>query len=136
MVLLPTELTTLAEALEATLFRFVWSLDKLKQQDVPDEFAERTRGNGVVVPPNCGAGPPGAPHLCDALWVELGAGGCRSWGAARVLTVLRGPKAQREVEVEGGRLTKEKMVGALEEVIVGEEGKNMKRRAELLMVIQ
>lgn len=142
----PAELTALAEALEASPFRFVWSLNEAKQRGLPDGFEERTRGKGVVVPwapqPAVLAHPATGAFVTHCGWSSVLEG-----VAARVPLVCRpffgdqrlnGRAAAAvwgvAVGVEGERLSKDGVVRALEAVMVGEEGRKMRDRAGLLKV--
>lgn len=144
----PAELTALAVALEATPFRFVWSLNEAKQRGLPDGFVERTRGKGVVVPwapqPAVLAHPATGAFVTHCGWssvLEGVAAGvplvCRPFFGdqrlnGRAATAVWGVGVG--VGVEGGRLSKEGVLRALEAVMVGEEGRKMRDRAGLLKV--
>ncbi|KAF7849563.1 hypothetical protein BT93_L0621 [Corymbia citriodora subsp. variegata] len=139
--LTPDEITALAEALESTRTPFLWSLnDQLKARSLPGGFEERTSSLGRIVPwapqsqvlshPACGVY---VTHCGYNSVFESVAGGvsmiCRPVAVDQMLTA----RAVDEVwgigiGVEGGVITKIGMVKALEVVLRGEEGKEMRKK--------
>ncbi|KAG9456015.1 hypothetical protein H6P81_000523 [Aristolochia fimbriata] len=135
----PPEVAALAEALEASGARFVWSMKDAARVHLPDGFLERTKGRGLVVPwapqaamlahaatgafvTHCGwnsvlesvAG--GVPMICRPIFVD------QTMNARAVTDVWR-----IGVAAEGGAFGK-----CLSLVLDGEEGKEMRRRAVAL----
>ncbi|XP_030448483.1 anthocyanidin 3-O-glucosyltransferase 7-like [Syzygium oleosum] len=136
----PAEVLALAEALESTMTPFLWSLKEHMMVHLPEGFLERTGAGGKIVPwapqsrvlshPACGvyvthcgynsvfesvAG--GVPMICKPFWTDnmMNARMVKEgWGIG--------------VGVEGDMITKSGMVKALEVVLRGEEGKEMRKK--------
>ncbi|KAF7849567.1 hypothetical protein BT93_L0625 [Corymbia citriodora subsp. variegata] len=136
----PSEVSALGEALESTETPFLWSLKEHVLAYLPEGLQERTRAYGKFVPwapqgqvlshPACGvhvthcgynsvfesvAG--GVPMVCKPCWTDNMMNGRmieEVWGIG--------------VKVEGGIITKDRMEKALEVVLRGEEGKEMRKK--------
>ncbi|KAL3744932.1 hypothetical protein ACJRO7_014097 [Eucalyptus globulus] len=136
----PSEVSALGEALESTKTPFLWSLKEHVMAQLPEGIQERTRAYGKFVPwvpqgqvlshPACGvyvthcgynsvfesvAG--GVPMVCKPFWADNMMNGRmieEVWGIG--------------VKVEGGIITKDGMEKALEVVLRGEEGKEMRKK--------
>nr|QPF47162.1 UDP-glucose:flavonoid 3-o-glucosyltransferase [Clarkia gracilis subsp. sonomensis]QPF47163.1 UDP-glucose:flavonoid 3-o-glucosyltransferase [Clarkia gracilis subsp. sonomensis] len=136
------ELAALAEGLEVSGAPFLWSLKK--SEDLPEGFVERTRRQGKVVPwapqeailssaatgafvTHCGwnsllesvAG--GVPMICRPFFGDQRING-------RVVEGVLGIG----VKLEGGVVSKEGLVRALGVVLLGEEGREMRKKMKLL----
>ncbi|KAF7849564.1 hypothetical protein BT93_L0622 [Corymbia citriodora subsp. variegata] len=137
----PEEITALAEALECTQTPFLWSLnDQLKARCLPGGFEERTRAHGRIVPwapqrdvlshPACGA----FVMQCGYNSVfESVAGGvpmiCRPVAVDQMMTA----RAVEEVwgigiGVDRRVITKSGMVKALEVMLRGDKGREMRKK--------
>lgn len=138
------ELGELAEGLEASGAPFLWSLKEKLRAHLPAGFLERTRGLGLVVgwapqPQVLGHAAVGA-FVTHCGWnsvVESIAGGvpmvCRPFLGdqrlnARTVSSLWGVG----VELEGRKMTRGGVAGALGAVLSSEEGKKMKERVCVL----
>lgn len=137
----PTELSSLAEALESTGTPFLWSMKEHMMVHLPEGFLERTGQRGKIVPwapqtrvlshPACGvhvthcgynsvfesvAG--GVPMICKPFWTDNMMNGrlVKEWWKIGV-------------GVERGTITKRGMMKALEVVLRSEDGKEMRKKA-------
>ncbi|KAK3430864.1 hypothetical protein EUGRSUZ_E02976 [Eucalyptus grandis] len=137
----PTELSSLAEALESTGTPFLWSMKEHMMVHLPEGFLERTGQRGKIVQwapqsqvlshsacgvhvTHCGynsvfesvAG--GVPMICKPFWTDNTMNGrlVKEWWKIGV-------------GVEGGTITKSGMVKALEVVLRSEDGKEMRKKA-------
>ncbi|KAK3430863.1 hypothetical protein EUGRSUZ_E02977 [Eucalyptus grandis] len=137
----PTELSSLAEALEFTGTPFLWSMKEHMMVHLPEGFLERMGQRGKIVSwapqsrvlshPACGvhvthcgynsvfesvAG--GVPMICKPFWTDNMMNGrlVKEWWKIGV-------------GVEGGTITKSGMVKALEVVLRSEDGKEMRKKA-------
>ncbi|XP_039165271.1 anthocyanidin 3-O-glucosyltransferase 7-like [Eucalyptus grandis] len=136
----PSEVSALGEALESTKTPFLWSIKEHMMAYLPKGLQERTRAYGKFVPwapqgqvlshPACGvyvthcgynsvfesvAG--GVPMVCKPFWADNMMNGRmieEVWGIG--------------VKVEGGTITKSGMEKALEVVLRGEDGKEMRKK--------
>ncbi|KAF7849565.1 hypothetical protein BT93_L0623 [Corymbia citriodora subsp. variegata] len=135
------EITALAEALESTRTPFLWSInDQLKARCLPEGFEERTSGHGRIVRwapqrdvlshPACGA----FVTICGYNSVfESVAGGvpmiCRPVAVDQMMTA----RAVEEVwgigiGVDRRVITKSGMVKALEVMLRGDKGREMRKK--------
>ncbi|KAG6491772.1 anthocyanidin 3-O-glucosyltransferase 7-like [Zingiber officinale] len=137
----PAELAELAQGVEASGAPFLWSLKDQARELLPQGFLERTRERGLVVSwapqqgvlrhaavgvfvTHCGwnsvleAVASGVPMICRPFFGDQRLN-------ASTLSLVWGIG----VGFEGGSMTKEGVVGALETVLKSEEGKRMKSKA-------
>lgn len=136
----PGEVSALAEALESTGTPFLWSLKEHMMVHMPEGFLEQTGAQGKIVPwapqsrvlshPACGAYVThcgynsvfesvagGVPMICKPFWADNAMNARmvkEGWGIG--------------VGVERGMITKSGMEKALEAVLRGEEGKEMRKK--------
>ncbi|KAK3436203.1 hypothetical protein EUGRSUZ_C00831 [Eucalyptus grandis] len=139
----PGEVAALAEALESTGTPFLWSLKEHMMVHMPEGFLERTGAQGKIAPwapqsrvlshPACGAHVThcgynsvfesvagGVPMICMPSWAD---------NAMNARMVKEGWGIGVGVGVEGGgAITKSGMTKALEAVLRGEEGKEMRKK--------
>ncbi|KAL3745015.1 hypothetical protein ACJRO7_014169 [Eucalyptus globulus] len=136
----PSEISALGEALESTKTPFLWSIKEHVMAYLPKGLQERTRAYGKFFPwapqgqvlthPACGvyvthcgynsvfesvAG--GVPMVCKPFWADNMMNGRmieEVWGIG--------------VKVEGGTITKSGMEKALEVVLRGEDGKEVRKK--------
>ncbi|XP_015583673.1 flavonoid 3-O-glucosyltransferase isoform X2 [Ricinus communis] len=138
----PHELSALAEALEACGFPFIWSFRGNPEEKLPKGFLDRTKEKGKIVSwapqlnilqhtstrafmTHCGwnsvlesiAG--GVPLICRPFFGDQY---LNTWTVEAVWGV--------GVEIEGGTITKDNAIKALELVLLSAEGKQMKRKLE------
>lgn len=136
------ELLALADGLEASGAPFLWSLKKTN--DLPEGFVERTIGQGKVVPwapqeailshaatgafvTHCGwnsllesvAG--GVPMICRPFFGDQRING-------RVIEEVLGIG----VKMKGGIISKEGLLRSLRMILLGEEGREMRKRMEVV----
>ncbi|XP_074580730.1 anthocyanidin 3-O-glucosyltransferase 7-like [Curcuma longa] len=137
----PAELAELAQGMEASGAPFLWALKDQARELLPQGFLERTRVRGLVVSwapqqdvlrhaavgafiTHCGwnsvleAMASGVPMICRPFFGD-------QMLNARTLSLVWGIG----VGFEGGSMTKEGVVAALETVLKSEEGKRMKAKA-------
>jgi anthocyanidin 3-O-glucosyltransferase len=137
------ELIAVAEALQTTGVPFLWSLNDKSKEFLPKGFLEKTKTHGKVVPwtpqtqvlahasigvfvTHCGANSicesiaNGIPLICRPFFGDHYMVGrmIKEWGIG--------------VGVEGGVITKNRLVKSLELVLGEEQGKVMREKAEAL----
>ncbi|XP_058113796.1 anthocyanidin 3-O-glucosyltransferase 7-like [Magnolia sinica] len=140
----PAELVALAEGLEASGTPFLWSLPEKAREMLPAGFLDRTAGRGLVVPwtpqpavlchvavgafvTHCGWNSllesitGSVPMICRPLF------GDQMLNARMVSHVWR-----IGMVVDGGVLTRDRVVGSIELVLRKDEGKGMRERARAL----
>ncbi|KAI3423792.1 Glycosyltransferase, partial [Psidium guajava] len=141
----PHEIAAIANALDKTAFPFLWSFRGDAEAELPREFLERTAGTrGKVVP--------WAPQLHVLGHRAVGAFVTHcGWNSVLESMIGGVPMVGRPffgeqsmnlravedvwrigVAVEGGALTEEATADALERVLAGKEGKQMRERAGAL----
>lgn len=138
----PNELVALAEALEESGFPFLWSLKDHLKGLLPDGFLERTSHCGKIVP-----WVPQAQVLGhDSIGVFVTHCGCNSVfesisnGVPMICRPFFGDHAMSGrmvediweigVKIEGGVFTKNGLVKSLNLILVEEEGKKMREKAQ------
>jgi hypothetical protein len=138
----PHELVALAEALEESGFPFLWSLKDHLKGLLPDGFLERTSNFGKIVPwapqaqvlghdsvgvfvTHCGCNSVfesisnGVPMICRPFFGDHGMTG-------RMVEDIW----EIGVKIEGGVFTKNGLVKSLNLILVKEEGKKMREKAQ------
>ena len=135
----PEELTAIAEALEASKIPFLWSLKENLQKFLPDEFLERTKMHGKVLPwvpqaqvlahesvgvhiTHCGLNSISesifneVPMICRPLLADNGVNARMvedEWGIG--------------IRVENGVFSKNGLINGLKMVLIQEPGKKMRK---------
>jgi anthocyanidin 3-O-glucosyltransferase len=142
----PSELTALANGLEASGMPFIWSLKENARSLLPPGFIDRTRetGKGKVVPwaPQksvLGHKAVGA-FVCHCGWnsvMESIAAGvpilCRPFFGDQMVTARAISHVWKfGIALDGGIFTEEGVINALEAVLKGEEGRKMREMAQEL----
>ena len=143
----PHELVAIAEALEESGIPFLWSLKDNAKSLLPDGFLERTSKNGKIVPwapqtqvlahnsigvfvTHCGCSSVsesisnGVPMICRPFFGDQGMSGRMVediWGIG--------------VIIEGGVFTKNALTKSLNLILVQEEGKKKREKAQVLKEI-
>ena len=140
MVPPPEELTAIAEALEASGIPFLWSLKENFQKFLPNEFLERTKEHGKVLPwvpqaqvlahesvgvyiTHCGLNSVSesifneVPMICRPLIGD-------NWINARMVE----DEWEIGVRVENGVFSKNGLINGLKMVLIKEPGKKMRKK--------
>ncbi|XP_057430925.1 anthocyanidin 3-O-glucosyltransferase 7-like [Lotus japonicus] len=138
----PHEIVAVAEALEQSGFPFLWSMKDHLKSLLPNGFIERTKNSGKIVPwapqtqilghesvgvfvTHCGCNSVfesisnGVPMICRPFFGDHGMAG-------RIIEDIW----EIGVKIEGGVFTKDGLVKSLNLILVQEEGKIMREKAQ------